>query len=76
MKRHKRYPYLMNMHGRPAVVKEALVDALQAIWKDIPEPLLESLYASLCSWRRVGIQSTRSALFPMRDFLPAVLVNV
>jgi len=33
------------MPGGPAVVKEALVDTLQEIWKDIPESLLESLYS-------------------------------
>jgi len=28
-------------------VKQALADALQEIWKDIPVPLLESLYSSM-----------------------------
>jgi len=44
---HKRFPHLMNMSGGPAVVKEALADALQEIWKGIPESLLESLYSSM-----------------------------
>ena len=44
---HKRFPHLMNMAGGPAVVKEALANALQEIWKDIPESLLESLYSSM-----------------------------
>ncbi|KAF8425449.1 hypothetical protein EV426DRAFT_595118 [Tirmania nivea] len=35
------------MTGGPAVVKEALADALQEVWKDIPESLLESLYSSM-----------------------------
>jgi len=37
----------MNMLGGPAVVKEALADAQQEIWKGIPELLLESLYSSM-----------------------------
>jgi len=37
----------MNMPGGPAVVKIVLADALQEIWKDIPELLLESLYSSM-----------------------------
>jgi len=40
----KRFPHLMNMPGGPVIVKGALADALQEIWKDIPESLLESLY--------------------------------
>jgi len=51
---HKRFPHLMNMPGVPAVVKEALADAQQENWQDIPESLLESVYslqfnASPCS---------------------------
>jgi len=37
----------MNMPGGLEVVKEALADALQEIWKNIPESLLESLYSSM-----------------------------
>jgi len=44
---HKRFPHLMNMPEGPAVVKEALADALQEIWKGIPESLLESLCSSM-----------------------------
>jgi len=44
---HKRFPHLKNMPGGPAAVKEALADALQEIWKGIPESLLESLYSSM-----------------------------
>ena len=35
------------MPGSVDTVKEALADALQEIWKGIPESLLESLYTSL-----------------------------
>ena len=44
---HKRFPNLMNMPGGPAVAKQVLADALQEVWKDIPETLLESLYSSM-----------------------------
>jgi len=44
---HRRYPDLINMAGSPEVVKEALADALQEIWKGIPQSLLESLYTSM-----------------------------
>ena len=37
----------MNMLRGPVAVKEALTDALQEIWKGIPESLLESLYSSM-----------------------------
>ena len=35
------------MPGGAAVVNEVLADALQEIWKTIPESLLESLYSSM-----------------------------
>ena len=44
---NKKYPNLLNIPGRPAVVKEALADALLEIWNGIPESLLESLYTSM-----------------------------
>jgi len=43
---HKRYPDLINMRGSVDTVKQALADALEEIWKDIPESLLESHYTS------------------------------
>jgi len=43
---HKRYPDLINMRGS-VDTKQALADALEEIWKEIPESLLESLYTSM-----------------------------
>jgi len=36
---HKRYPDLINMRGSVDTVKQALADALEEIWKEIPESL-------------------------------------
>ena len=38
--------HLLDMPGGPEVVKEALADALQEIWRGIPESLLD---IPLCS---------------------------
>jgi len=49
---YKRYPDLINMRGSVDTVKQALADALEEIWKGIPESLAgESLYlyAPSCS---------------------------
>jgi len=35
------------MRGSVDTVKQALADALEEIWKEIPESLLESLYISM-----------------------------
>jgi len=42
-----RYLNLINMRGSVDTVKQALADALEEIWKEIPESLLESLYISM-----------------------------
>jgi len=43
----ERYPDLINMRGSVDTVKQAPVDALEEIWKEIPESLLESLDTSM-----------------------------
>jgi len=49
IERKERYPDLINMRGSFDTVKQALLDALEAIWKEILESLLERLYTSMPS---------------------------
>jgi len=42
-----RYPNLINMRGSVDTVKQGLADALEEIWKEISESLLESRYISM-----------------------------